>query len=159
MAVQSFSSVQIFVFIALSYSRASSHKACKATCKILFLYCGVKNLSLHGWILTHWLNALAQCTTKKTVCETSPPFESVCHLTWETELDSVGSVTTDILKETLRATSQGTHVLSLKCVWHVWTMQVCDFLQNFCCIHTEFQPTRLPSGKINNKQVRILFSM
>lgn len=77
MAVQSFSSVQIFVFIALSYSRASSHKACEATCEILFLYCGVKHPSWHGWILTHWLNALAPCTAEKTVCETSPPFERV----------------------------------------------------------------------------------
>lgn len=53
--------MHIFVFIALSYSRASSLVACKATCKILFLYCVVQkgNPSLYGWVLTRWLNALS----------------------------------------------------------------------------------------------------
>ncbi|KAF2978413.1 hypothetical protein EK904_014447 [Melospiza melodia maxima] len=32
-------------------------------------------------------------------------------------------------------------------------MQVCDFLQNFHCIHTEFQTAALPSGEINNKRL------
>jgi len=36
---------------------------------------------------------------------------------------------------------------------------VCDFLQNLNCIHIEFKTAALPSGKINNKRVRILFSM
>lgn len=61
MAVKIFSSVHIFVFIALSYSRASSHKACKATCKTIFLYCVVKKTNPK----LIWLNTdtLVECTS------------------------------------------------------------------------------------------------
>lgn len=56
--------MHIFVFIALSYSRASSHKACKATCKIIFLYCVVKKQQPTNPKLV-WLNTdtLVECTS------------------------------------------------------------------------------------------------
>lgn len=82
--------MHIFVFIALSYSRASSQKACKATCKIIFLYCVVKKKQQQPtkarlvWLDT---GTLVECTSTMHYSEDrlwEICTSGICHLPAET---------------------------------------------------------------------------
>lgn len=141
MAVGSFSSVQIFVFIALSYSRASGHKACEATCKVLFLYCGVKKPQVEYWHTgqTHWHTALQGRPSVRHLHLLNPCGTWLERLSW-TLLDP-WRWTSWI--ETLREKRE----VKADTFWAWSVFGTCDFLQSFDCIHTEFQPTRLPRDR------------